>query len=115
MKALLLENIHPDAAETLEARGYDVELRAGSLSEDELLWGAAWLSRASKDDTFLQYIHNNGKTLGAEDSSNEFGWDNKHAGLNVLVSKVILRGCFHPSTPLQSTNANYAGKSTEQN
>ncbi|XBB68665.1 phosphoglycerate dehydrogenase [Nocardioides sp. WV_118_6] len=37
MKALLLENIHPAAVETLEARGYDVELRAGSLSEDELI------------------------------------------------------------------------------
>ena len=37
MKALLLENIHPAAVETLEARGYEVELRPGSLSEDELI------------------------------------------------------------------------------
>jgi D-3-phosphoglycerate dehydrogenase len=37
VKALLLENIHPAAVETLEARGYEVELRPGSLSEDELL------------------------------------------------------------------------------
>ena len=37
MKALLLENIHPIAVEILEARGFEVELRAGSLSEDELL------------------------------------------------------------------------------
>ena len=37
MKALLLENIHPAAVEYLEGRGYDVELRAGSLSEDELI------------------------------------------------------------------------------
>ncbi|KRB73816.1 D-3-phosphoglycerate dehydrogenase [Nocardioides sp. Root190] len=37
MKALLLENIHPAAVEYLEGRGYDVELRAGSLSEDELV------------------------------------------------------------------------------
>ncbi|GAA3520734.1 phosphoglycerate dehydrogenase [Nocardioides daeguensis] len=37
MKALLLENIHPAAVETLEARGYEVELRSGSLSEDELI------------------------------------------------------------------------------
>ncbi|GAA4378979.1 phosphoglycerate dehydrogenase [Nocardioides caricicola] len=37
MKVLLLENIHPVAVEILEARGFDVELRAGSLSEDELV------------------------------------------------------------------------------
>ncbi|KAK8965187.1 Endoglucanase 23 [Platanthera guangdongensis] len=48
----------------------------------------AWLRRASQNDTFLSYIQNNGKTLGADDNINEFGWDNKHAGLNVLVSKV---------------------------
>ena len=37
MKILLLENIHPVAVETLKARGHEVELRAGSLSEDELI------------------------------------------------------------------------------
>jgi D-3-phosphoglycerate dehydrogenase len=37
VKALLLENIHPIAVEILEARGFEVELRAGALSEDELL------------------------------------------------------------------------------
>ena len=37
MKVLLLENIHPVAVETLERHGHEVELRAGSLSEDELV------------------------------------------------------------------------------
>jgi D-3-phosphoglycerate dehydrogenase / 2-oxoglutarate reductase len=37
VKALLLENIHPVAVEVLEARGFEVELRTGSLSEEELL------------------------------------------------------------------------------
>ncbi|KAJ4963356.1 hypothetical protein NE237_023295 [Protea cynaroides] len=60
--------------------------------QDELLWGAAWLRRASQDDSYLSYIQNNGKTLGADDNINEFGWDNKHAGLNVLVSKEFLEG-----------------------
>ncbi|KAK3029061.1 hypothetical protein RJ639_040113 [Escallonia herrerae] len=62
------------------------------LYNDELLWGAAWLRRASQDDSYLNYIQNNGKTLGAEDNINEFGWDNKHAGLNVLISKEVLEG-----------------------
>ncbi|KAJ8763358.1 hypothetical protein K2173_002241 [Erythroxylum novogranatense] len=60
--------------------------------QDELLWGAAWLRRASYDDNYLSYIEMNGKTLGADDNINEFGWDNKHAGLNVLVSKEVLQG-----------------------
>lgn len=58
--------------------------------QDELLWGAAWLRRATQDDSYLNYIQNNRKTLGADDNINEFGWDNKHAGLNVLVSKEVL-------------------------
>ncbi|URD85950.1 Glycosyl hydrolase family 9 [Musa troglodytarum] len=66
----------------------DPQLKAG----DELLWGAAWLRRASQNDSFLDYIQNNGKTLGADDNINEFGWDNKHAGLNVLVSKEFMEG-----------------------
>ncbi|WP_370247711.1 phosphoglycerate dehydrogenase [Nocardioides sp.] len=37
MKALLLENIHPVAVETLERRGFEVDLRAPSMSEDELV------------------------------------------------------------------------------
>lgn len=57
--------------------------------QDELLWGAAWLRRATQDDTYLDYVGSNAHTLGADDNINEFGWDNKHAGLNVLVSKVI--------------------------
>ncbi|QIG44448.1 phosphoglycerate dehydrogenase [Nocardioides anomalus] len=39
MKVLLLENIHPVAVEQLRARGHEVELRVGSLSEDELVEG----------------------------------------------------------------------------
>ena len=52
------------------------------------MWGAAWLRRATGEGAYKDYIQYNGKTLGAEDNINEFGWDNKHAGLNVLVSKV---------------------------
>ncbi|XP_051146403.1 endoglucanase 24-like [Andrographis paniculata] len=63
--------------------------------QDELLWGAAWLRRASQDDSYLNYLQNNGKTLGADDNINEFGWDNKHAGLNVLVSKEVLESSMY--------------------
>ena len=36
MKALLLENIHPDAVPILEAGGFEVDRRSGSLKGDEL-------------------------------------------------------------------------------
>ena len=36
-KALLLENIHPLAAESLRAHGFEVETRKGALSERELI------------------------------------------------------------------------------
>jgi D-3-phosphoglycerate dehydrogenase / 2-oxoglutarate reductase len=37
VKALLLENIHPLAVESLERAGFEVELRSASMSEDELI------------------------------------------------------------------------------
>ena len=36
-KALLLENIHPDAAQSLRDHGFEVECLKGALSEDELI------------------------------------------------------------------------------
>lgn len=37
MKALLLENIHPLAVESLERAGFEVELRSPAMTEDELI------------------------------------------------------------------------------
>ena len=56
--------------------------------QDELLWGAAWLYKATNIPTYLHYIEVNGISLGAGQSDNVFGWDNKHAGVRVLLSKV---------------------------
>ncbi|XP_011624235.1 LOW QUALITY PROTEIN: endoglucanase 1-like [Amborella trichopoda] len=57
---------------------------------DELLWGASWLHRASQDKMYMAYIYSNGQTLGADDSSNSFSWDDKHAGTRILLSKAFL-------------------------
>lgn len=59
------------------------------LLKDELLWGAAWLQKATRSRTYLNYIQANGVTLGADESDNTFSWDNKHAGAKILLSKVI--------------------------
>lgn len=58
--------------------------------QDELLWGAAWLHRATRNPAYLNYIQVNGQTLGADESDNTFGWDNKHVGARILLSKAFL-------------------------
>ncbi|PKA62733.1 Endoglucanase 17 [Apostasia shenzhenica] len=60
--------------------------------DDELLWGAAWLHKATRRRKYREYIKSNAQVLGASDAINEFGWDNKHAGVNVLISKEVLMG-----------------------
>eukprot|EP01018_Ginkgo_biloba_P023486 Gb_21389 [translate_table: standard] len=58
--------------------------------DDELLWGAAWLQKASRNASYLSYIQSNGRTLGAEDNVDIFSWDEKHAGARVLLAKEFL-------------------------
>lgn len=66
-----------------------------------MVWGATWLYRATKAPNYWSYvlknIHNVGS--GSENingvssrvgSVTEFGWDNKNAGVNVLVSRVSI-------------------------
>jgi hypothetical protein len=54
--------------------------------KDELLWGAAWLFRA----TNAVYYYNLVKSLGADDQPDIFSWDNKYAGAHVLLSRRAL-------------------------
>ncbi|KAM1449654.1 hypothetical protein EV1_008264 [Malus domestica] len=58
--------------------------------QDELLWGAAWLHKATKNPMYLSYIQLNGQILGAAEFDNTFGWDNKHVGARILLSKAFL-------------------------
>ncbi|XAR62834.1 Cellulase [Bertholletia excelsa] len=55
---------------------------------DELLWGAAWLLRATNDVYYSNFI----KSLGAGDETDIFSWDNKYAGASVLLSRKALLG-----------------------
>lgn len=45
--------------------------------QNELLWAAAWLHKASRRREYREYIKRNEVALGASESINEFGWDNK--------------------------------------
>lgn len=56
---------------------------------DELLWGAMWLSKATDNDKYLQYVINNAENFGGIGwAITEFSWDVKYAGLQVMASKV---------------------------
>ncbi|XP_062232491.1 endoglucanase 15-like [Phragmites australis] len=79
---------------------YDVSITVarnyyGSFSGygDELLWAAAWLYEATEDKYYLDYLANNGDALGGTGwSINQFGWDVKYPGVQVLAAKFLLQG-----------------------
>ncbi|WCJ36497.1 glycosyl hydrolase 9B1 [Euphorbia peplus] len=69
--------------------------------EDELVWASAWLYKATKISSYMDYVVNNVTNLEkilVKDNNGvsnpgrsfaEFGWDNKNAGINVLVSRML--------------------------
>ncbi|KAJ1273457.1 hypothetical protein BS78_06G282100 [Paspalum vaginatum] len=61
--------------------------------QDELLWASAWLYEATGNKEYLDYVTQNAEAFGGIGwSVLEFSWDNKYAGLQVLLSKVLLAG-----------------------
>lgn len=69
-----------------------------------MIWGAAWLFKATKNPIYSNYVLDNIHKLEKAVMRNvnglpysslggsfaEFGWDSKHAGVNVLASKVYM-------------------------
>ncbi|KAL5993266.1 Beta-glucosidase cel3A [Asimina triloba] len=51
--------------------------------EDELLWGAAWLYHATNNAYYLKFL----KSLGLNEHTDIFSWDNKYAGARVLLAR----------------------------
>ncbi|CAN8328826.1 unnamed protein product [Cochlearia groenlandica] len=58
--------------------------------KDELLWGAAWLRRATGDDVYLNYLVRYRQAFGSDFNYLEFGWDDKIGGVNVLIAKEVI-------------------------
>ncbi|MED6220256.1 hypothetical protein PIB30_043213 [Stylosanthes scabra] len=54
---------------------------------DELVWAAAWLFKATKNPYYWKYINDN---IHNVKNFGEFGWDSKDAGINVLLSKLMI-------------------------
>lgn len=59
------------------------------MVQDELLWAATWLYEATNDQSYLSYVSQNAVAFGGTGwAVKEFYWDNKYAGLQVLLTKV---------------------------
>ncbi|XP_056174192.1 endoglucanase 19-like isoform X2 [Syzygium oleosum] len=78
-----------DGSITLAQKYY----RSVSGYNDELLWAAAWLFRATNNQYYLEYLGKNGDSLGGTGwAMTEFSWDVKYAGVQTLVSKILMQG-----------------------
>ncbi|VYS65355.1 unnamed protein product [Arabidopsis thaliana] len=71
--------------------------------EDELLWGAAWLRRATGKDSYIKYLVENSQSFGSDSNYFEFGWDNKVGGVNVLVAKEVFEKNVAAIAPYKDT------------
>ncbi|KAL0379155.1 UNVERIFIED_CONTAM: Endoglucanase 24 [Sesamum radiatum] len=59
---------------------------------DELLWAAAWLYHATRDESYLTYVTVEGNFFANWGTPTWFCWDNKLAGTQVLLSRVNFFG-----------------------
>ncbi|KAF5478188.1 hypothetical protein F2P56_004770 [Juglans regia] len=57
--------------------------------QDELLWAAAWLYKASGESRYLSYVSSN---QGWSQAVSEFSWDNKFVGAQTLLAKEFYGG-----------------------
>ncbi|KAE8654216.1 Endoglucanase 11 [Hibiscus syriacus] len=59
--------------------------------KDELLWEALWLYKATDKEDYLRYALQNANEFGGITwSMNEFSWDVKFAGLQVIASMLLV-------------------------
>ncbi|KDP46724.1 hypothetical protein JCGZ_06512 [Jatropha curcas] len=60
---------------------------------DELLWAAAWLYHATGDESYLRYVTEmNGEEFSYWGNPTWFTWDDKHVGVQVLLSRINMFG-----------------------
>ncbi|KAJ1268479.1 hypothetical protein BS78_07G138700 [Paspalum vaginatum] len=64
---------------------------------DEMLWAALWLHRATGRTEYLDYAVDMADEFGGTSwDINEFSWDVKYAGLQILAAKLLLEGRHRP-------------------
>ncbi|KAA8539563.1 hypothetical protein F0562_026255 [Nyssa sinensis] len=58
-------------------------------TQDELLWAAVWLHRATGNQSYIDYMVQSGFNGGTRSM---FSWDDKYVGAQVLIAKLLLEG-----------------------
>uniref|UniRef100_M4FF38 cellulase n=1 Tax=Brassica campestris TaxID=3711 RepID=M4FF38_BRACM len=76
----------PGSREISSEQQFHVDFCRVRLLTDELMWGAAWLLKATNDLHYKNFI----ESLGDGDQPDIFNWDNKYAGAYVLLSQQAL-------------------------
>ncbi|CAL4998829.1 unnamed protein product [Urochloa decumbens] len=76
---------------------------------DEMLWAALWLHRATGREEYLDYAVDMADEFGGTTwAIDEFSWDVKYAGLQILAAKLLLEGNHRPEH--RETLERYASK-----
>lgn len=77
--------------------------------KDELLWAAAWLYHATHNESYLNYVSvGNGEDFAQWGAAPTwFSWDNKHAGVQVLLSRVQFFGTKTMTSAVRSDLEQY--------
>ena len=66
--------------------GVEVYYKSWSGFNDELLWSAAWLYKASGLQRYLDAVESRYSSYGGSNLAPEFSWDNKYPGVQVCFS-----------------------------
>lgn len=53
--------------------------------QDELIWAAIWLNKATNEDAYINYVMGNPNFGGTRA---EFSWNDKYVGAQVLIAQV---------------------------
>lgn len=62
--------------------------------KDELLWAALWLYKATMKNEYMSYFVQNAYSFGGITwAMQEFSWDVKYAGVQIMASMVISQPC----------------------
>ena len=55
---------------------------------DELVWAALWLYKATGNSSYLTYAKNGYATNGFSENNELLSWDSKVAGIKILMAKI---------------------------
>ncbi|CAM4762085.1 unnamed protein product [Rotaria magnacalcarata] len=68
--------------------------RSWSGFGDELAWAAAWLLRATGEASYEADVERHYREFGLDKRPNEFAWDEKTAGVQILMAKITTKQVY---------------------